>query len=204
MSFTFSIINDFITKSDAETLIDYFQDKLSKSKTLSSSIDGEYSKLRTSHGCYVSENTITDENIKNKILEVKLKISQHSNLPIENQELLNIIRYSPGEQFHSHFDAFDRNAPYYKTEMRLGGQRLKTYIICLQKADLGGYTGFPKIDKNVLLETGQCIYWDNVDSNKDILIDSLHCGRCPIEGEKWIITCWIRENKYVELNRNNI
>jgi len=203
VSFTYSIIDNFISEPDAETLIDYYKDKLSKSKTMSSDISGEYSKLRTSQDFYIGEN-IDDENVKQIILDLKTKISNHSSIPIQNQELLNIIRYLPGEQFHSHFDAFDRNAPYYRDELKLGGQRIKTYIICLQKAKLGGYTGFPKINQNVLLEKGQCILWNNVDSDGNILIDSLHCGRCPVDGEKWIITCWIRENKYVELNRNNI
>lgn len=204
MSFTFSIIDNFISDSDADNLLDYYRQKLSKSKTLNDNITSEYSKLRTSQDYYISESLVESEEIKKIISYLKTKISEDSNIPIENQELLNIIRYLPGEQFQNHYDGFHKNSSYYANEMKLGGQRLKTYIICLQKATLGGYTGFPKINQNILLERGQCISWDNVDNNGDILEDSMHCGRCPIEGEKWIITCWIRENKYVEINRNNI
>ena len=92
----------------------------------------------------------------------------------------------------------------FRWKKKLGGQRLKTYIICLKQAEMGGSTGFININKFVTLQTGDLIWWNNVDENGQILSDSLHCGRCPIIGEKWILTCWIRENKYIAVDRNNI
>jgi len=203
MSFNFSIENNFITNEESKKLVDYFTPKLRHSGTLSDKKQ-TYSKIRTSSDYYIEENLIQDEEVKRIINSIKNKISKHSGQPVQNQELLNIIRYLPGEEFKEHYDAFDKTADYWKIESKLGGQRIKTYIICLQKAKMGGYTGFTKIDKNILLEQGQCIYWDNVDKSGQIFTESLHCGRCPIDGEKWILTCWIRENKYVAINRNNI
>ena len=203
MSFNFSIEDNFISNSESKKIIDFFSEKLQKSATLSD-VKNTYSKFRTSSDYYIDENIITDENIKNIITSIRKKIHEHSNDPIENQELLNIVRYLPGEEFKEHYDAFDENSNYWRLESKLGGQRIKTYIICLQKAELGGYTGFPILNKNILLENGQCIFWTNVDNQRQVFKDSLHCGRCPIIGEKWILTCWIRENKYINVNRNNI
>ena len=203
MNFNFFIEDNFINYDESKKIIDFFSEKLQKSGTLSD-VKNTYSKVRTSSDYYIDENLILDEDVKNIITSLKRKISKHSNTPIENQELLNIVRYLPGEEFKEHYDAFDKHSNYWRVESKLGGQRIKTYIICLQKAELGGYTGFPLLDKNILLENGQCIFWSNVNDDNDLLKDSLHCGRCPIIGEKWILTCWIRENKYVNVNRNNI
>lgn len=202
MEFEFHIENNFIDLDIASSLIKYYSPKLNNSEILS---DIKHSdRIRTSSDCYIDSEFIEDKEIKNLICNIKKKISEHSNLPIENQELLTIIRYKPGEEFKPHFDAFDTKSEYFQIEKKLGGQRLKTYIICLQKAEMGGYTGFINLDKNILLDNFDLIWWSNVDSDGNLFEDSLHCGRCPILGEKWILTCWIRENRYIALNRNNI
>ena len=131
MGFTFSITDHFISDSDASKLIDYYRDKLSKSKTLNNNTDSEYSKLRTSQDYYISERLIDSGEIKDIIVSIKTKISEDSKIPIENQELLNIIRYLPGEQFQNHYDGFHKTATYFSNEMKFGGQRLKTYIISI-------------------------------------------------------------------------
>jgi hypothetical protein len=202
MKFEFHIENSFINSDFSDKIINYFVDKLHKSDTLS---DSKYSqKIRTSSDYYIDTNLIENTEVKDLINNLKIKISQHSNLPIENQELLTIIRYKPGEEFKPHYDGLDTNSDYFQMEKKLGGQRLKTYIICLKQAEMGGSTGFININKFVTLQTGDLIWWNNVDENGQILSDSLHCGRCPIIGEKWILTCWIRENKYIAVDRNNI
>lgn len=202
MRFEYHIENNFISSDFSDKVINYFTDKLHDSKTLS---DGLYSeRIRTSSDYYIDPILIDNVEIKELIINLKNRISEHSNLPIENQELLTIIRYKPGEEFKPHFDALDPNSDYFRIEKKLGGQRLKTYIICLRQAEMGGSTGFININDFVLLKQGDCIWWNNVDENGQIFFDSLHCGRCPIIGEKWILTCWIRENKYIAVDRNNI
>lgn len=202
MSFKYYIQNNFVSSEFSEKVINYFSDKLHQSDVLT---DVEYSqRLRTSSDYYIDVNLIQNFEIQSLIVGIQNKISEHSGLPLENQELLTIIRYKPGEEFKPHFDALDTNSEYFQFEKKLGGQRLKTYIICLKQAEMGGFTGFPKINKNELLRPGDCIWWDNVDKFGNIYEDSIHCGRCPIIGEKWILTCWIRENKYIAVNRNNI
>lgn len=202
MRFEYHIENNFISSEFSDKVINYFTDKLHDSKTLSDELYSE--RIRTSSDYYIDPILIDNVEIKELIINLKSKISKHSNLPIENQELLTIIRYKPGEEFKPHFDALDPSSDYFRIEKKLGGQRLKTYIICLKQAEMGGSTGFININDFVLLKHGDCIWWNNVDKNGQIFTDSLHCGRCPIIGEKWILTCWIRENKYIAVDRNNI
>lgn len=195
MRFEYNIIDNFITSEESDSIINFFSDKLTPSMVIGNSY------LRNSDDCYIDIDSISDK-IQNRILKkIKNKISDFSQLPIENQELLTIIRYKKGQHFKPHLDAFhDYNE--FQIEELLGGQRLKTYIICLQPSLSGGETRFDKLNKTIKLEKNQCIYWPNVDENGNIYTESLHSGIFPEDGEKWILTVWIRENKYYPLDRN--
>ena len=195
MSFEYKIIDNFITTEESDSIINFFSDKLTPSMVIGDSY------LRNSDDCYIDLDSISDEKQIKILQSLKNKISEFSELPIENQELLTIIRYKKGQHFKPHLDAFhDYNE--FEIEELLGGQRLKTYIICLQPSLLGGETRFDKLNKTIKLEKNQCIYWSNVDENGNIYPESLHSGIDPEEGEKWILTCWIREKKYFPIDRN--
>lgn len=195
MSFEYTIDSNFLDVSSCDKIIEYYSDKLSESKVIGNS------ELRTSNDCYIDLLNIEDFAVKNIIFDLKDKISQISNLPIENQELLTLIKYSPGQEFKPHFDAFSKESEFY-VESVLGGQRLKTFIICLRQCEVGGETSFDKSGISLRLNVGDCIYWNNVDSDLNIFDDSWHSGKPPLVGEKWILTVWIRENKYYPLDRN--
>lgn len=195
MSFEYKIIDNFITTEESDSIINFFSDKLTPSMVIGDSY------LRNSDDCYIDLDSISDEKQTKILQNLKNKISEFSQLPIENQELLTIIRYKKGQHFKPHLDAFhDYNE--FEIEELLGGQRLKTYIICLQASSSGGETKFDKLNKTIKLEKNQCIYWSNVDENGNIYPESLHSGIDPEEGEKWILTCWIREKKYFAIDRH--
>ena len=195
MSFEYKIIDNFITSEESDSIIEFFSDKLTPSMVIGDSY------LRNSDDCYIDLDSISDEKQTKILQNLKNKISEFSQLPIENQELLTIIRYKKGQHFKPHLDAFhDYNE--FEIEELLGGQRLKTYIICLQPSLSGGETKFDKLNKTIKLEKNQCIYWSNVDENGNIYPESLHSGIDPEEGEKWILTCWIREKKYFAIDRH--
>ena len=195
MSFKFEIIDDFISSEDSYQLIEYFSDKLSPSNVIGNSY------LRNSDDFYIELESLQNKKIQDILSNIKIKISNISNIPIENQELFTIIRYKEGQHFKPHFDAF-HDYDDFEVEDLLGGQRLKTFIICLKSSKKGGETKFEKLDKEIKLENNQCIYWDNVDKNGNLYTQSLHSGLSPEIGEKWILTCWIREKKYYALDRN--
>ena len=194
MGFSFKIQNDFMKSEDCQYIVNHFSDKLTTSGVIGDS------SLRTSDDFYVDFDSLNDP-ISLKIFnDLKIKISELSNLPIENQELLTIIRYREGQEFKPHLDAFN-NYDDFEIESILGGQRLSTVIVCLKEAESGGETTFYKINESIKLKESQCLYWENVDKDGIVLEDSMHGGEAPLSGEKWIITCWIRENKYYPINR---
>lgn len=195
MSFTFSIVDNFITKSESNKLIDYYKDKLNKSQVIGDS------NLRTSSDCYIDLSEIDDLYLVDILFNIKKKISEISDLPTENQELLTLIKYEPGQEFKPHFDAFFNNEEF-EVESVLGGQRFWTFIICLNQCESGGETTFDNIGESLRLKNNQCIYWKNIDEEYNVIPESLHSGKSPKIGEKWILTCWVRQNKYYPLNRS--
>lgn len=195
MSFKFHLIDEFIDSVDSEYIINYYRDKLTPSLVIGNS------NLRDSNDFYIDTDNILDNHLFNIINKIKLKISEYSNLPVDNQELLTLIKYSPGQYFKPHLDAF-HEYDEFEIEDALGGQRLKTFIICLKSSQSGGETKFDKLNKSVKLSNGQCIWWNNVDEFGNVYTESLHSGETPIDGDKWILTCWIRERKYYPIGRD--
>lgn len=184
----------FISYTDCDKLIDYFKDKLKSSEVIGDS------SLRNSDDFFINHNEITDQSVKNIILELKKKFSDISGLPIRNQELLTIIRYKPGQRFETHYDFFSDNE--LELEELVGGQRLFTSIVCLREAVSGGFTRFDNLGVDIKLNTGECIYWNNLDLDGKVFTDSLHSGTSPNEGEKWILSCWIRKDKHIPVGHH--
>lgn len=191
MSFKFNIIDDFLSPSDCEKLINYYRPKIKSSKVIGDS------SLRTSSDSFVDIEQIIDVDVLEIVNKLKSQFSDISQLPVENQELMNIICYKPGEEFKPHFDAFSENI--LDIESLLGGQRVTTFIVCLRTAELGGETIFPNIQKSIKLNTSQLIYWQNTDLSGNIYNESFHAGLTPQSGEKWIMSCWVRERKFLPL-----
>lgn len=195
MEFNYKVKKWFLSYSKCDKLINYYREKLTPSKVL-----GE-SYLRDSDDFYIYNKEISDDSVRNIVDELKLKFSEISGLPVENQELLTIIRYKPGQKFNSHYDSFT-SSEQLDIENLVGGQRVWTFIVCLREADSGGYTHFDLLNESIKLKTGECIFWKNTNDNGEIYQESFHSGLPPERGEKWILSCWIRESKHVPVGHH--
>ena len=177
------IIDDVISKSCCDKLIDSAKPKLKKSTTLEPKIDG----YRTSSNCFInySENTIAS-----KISDIVSRITEY---PTENFEALQVLHYNEGERYKKHRDAFDEND--YKSETKRGGQRVWTAYTYLNDVKDGGETSFTEIDSVVKPKAGRMVIWMNY-FNKKIIEDSMHEALPTVGCEKWGATVWVRENKF--------
>ena len=68
-----------------------------------------------------------------------------------------------------------------------------TFLVFLNEDFEGGETEFPKAGIAFRGRTGDGLFFANVtrDGRPDPL--TLHAGRPPTRGEKWILSQWIRE-----------
>lgn len=147
----------------------------------------EINSIRTSSQCLLDIRSHT-------LLDIEHKLELLLGIPSEYHETWRVIRYRVGEYYKAHHDWIHENQSYSKNMLSLGGQRIKTVIIFLCNVVQGGETFFPLVFKKFIPELGKLLAWDNVDSNGKPLLNTLHEGLPPINGEKWILTTWYREH----------
>jgi prolyl 4-hydroxylase len=122
---------------------------------------------------------------------LRARIGAATNLPVPVFEPAQIMHYSVGEEFRPHFD-FDSEQGY-GGQLQRYGQRIATFLLYLNGDFEGGETEFPKIDVRYRGGQGDAIFFANVDRSNAPDPLTLHAGRPPVRGEKWILSQWIRD-----------
>jgi prolyl 4-hydroxylase len=104
----------------------------------------------------------------------------------EQGEPLQVLRYRPGDQYRTHFDAIPGFA----------NQRVMTMLVWLNEAYEGGETHFPVPGLSLRYGAGDAILFRNVgdDGAKDPA--SAHAGLPVTSGEKLIASRWIRARRF--------
>jgi hypothetical protein len=124
------------------------------------------------------------------------KISEtFTDIPIVNQEGLQVLKYNEGEQYESHHDFFHHDHKEYDKVMAEGGQRIFTVYFYLNNVEEGGETFFPRLNVKVKPKMGRAVIWQNVIDGEPYH-PSLHWGMPPIKGVKWGCTKWCREREF--------
>jgi len=159
-------------------------DKFEKSYTIDKET-GEYVYIngRTSKTLFLDKGH--DQIIKN----IEKRASEYSNIPIDNIENIQIVKYEPGEFYKEHYDSFEDN--YAKKN----GQRVVTFFVYLNDDFEGGTTYFPKLNKNFKGNPGDAFFWINTINGK---IDkrTLHSGTKLLSGTKYGMNIWLCDSKY--------
>jgi prolyl 4-hydroxylase len=176
-------IDNFISNEDCQELINYIDSNHSRSMVVSAT-GNELHDARTSSTCTLLDSYDVIQNLKEKISK-ELKIPTTHFEPIQGQ------LYEPGQFFKQHYDWF--NAEGYDMHIGPMGNRIWTVMIYLNQDCIGGQTKFPKLDLEFTPKTGMAVAWQNMVKGL-VTEDALHEGSEVIEGKKYIITLWIREN----------
>jgi prolyl 4-hydroxylase len=103
-------------------------------------------------------------------------------------EPLNILRYSPGQQYKPHHDG---------TGSDNVSVRNLTALIWLNDDYEGGATDFPKIDVRVRGGVGDMLVFRNVRDNGEFDERMIHAGLQVTSGIKWMASRWIRGKDYL-------
>eukprot|EP00560_Eucampia_antarctica_P008348 CAMPEP_0197826750 /NCGR_PEP_ID=MMETSP1437-20131217/3659_1 /TAXON_ID=49252 ORGANISM="Eucampia antarctica, Strain CCMP1452" /NCGR_SAMPLE_ID=MMETSP1437 /ASSEMBLY_ACC=CAM_ASM_001096 /LENGTH=306 /DNA_ID=CAMNT_0043427319 /DNA_START=30 /DNA_END=947 /DNA_ORIENTATION=+ len=103
-------------------------------------------------------------------------------------EPLQLLRYGAGQYYKQHHD----HGSYYGASSE---QRPFTFLLFLSTVpanDGGGQTKFNNLDIAVLPRAGDGIFWSNVDSDNELLLDAIH-EAMPPNGEtliKYAMNVW--------------
>lgn len=110
-------------------------------------------------------------------------------------EAATVLHYDVGQEITEHYDFVDPRTPNYASEIRKRGQRQITFLIYLNDAYDGGETEFPKLGLAHKGRLGDGIYFVNAHPNGEPDLRTVHAGRPPISGEKWIVSQFIRDRQ---------
>ena len=181
----------FLTPFEVSYLIDLAEKNFDnfKKSTIINKNNGnlEIDKSRTSKSFFIDKSN--NEIIKN----IENKASKLSNIPAENIEGIQIVRYGPGDLYESHFDSFEDNYLGHNGN----GQRVVTFFVYLNNNFKGGTTFFPNLGKHFKGNPGDAFFWINtINGNRDFR--TLHSGTKILNGKKYGLNIWIRDKKFIQ------
>ena len=181
------VINNLITPASRRAIINYARNHLTDSQVLGGKIKG----IRNSQQCWISKH----DSIIKPIYE---KISKQFNIPIENAEDLQVVRYMPGQYYNEHHDACCDNIDKCKEFTKLGGQRKLTVLVYLNDEFTDGETEFKNLGIKIKPNAGDAIvFYPLARNSSKCHPHALHAGLPVSSGEKWIANLWFREGPYI-------
>ncbi len=179
---------DFLSGAECATLIDLIDAAARPSTLLATHEDPEF---RTSSS--------TDlDRWSEAVWPIDERVADLLGLPPANAETLQGQRYAPGQQFRAHCDYFHEGAAYWEKMREYGGQRTWTAMVYLNDVEEGGATWFPRAGIRFKPRKGLMVIWNNMAPDGSPNYDTLHEGMRVLEGTKYIVTKWFRENAWIK------
>lgn len=130
---------------------------------------------------------------------INLRLASAAGLPVENGEMLNVLMYRPGEEYRAHFDFF----PIEAAKADPSGQRIRTLLVYLNDDYDGGETQFLSAGISIKGGVGDGVLFHNCDASGAPDRASLHSGVPVKQGEKWLLSKWWREKRFVHEGVNS-
>ncbi len=134
-------------------------------------------------------------------LLVQLRMQAACGLPLSNMEATAVLHYAAGEESTNHFDFVSPEISGYAEEIASNGQRVMTFLVYLNDDYEGGRTDFPELELAHKGRRGEGLFFVNALENNDPDLRTLHAGRPPTRGEKWIVSQFIRSRRVLAVAR---
>lgn len=125
-------------------------------------------------------------------LMVQARMSVGCGQPMRHMEASTVLHYAVGETIGNHFDFIDPSHPEYEQEIRRFGNRVVTFLVYLNDGYEGGETVFPRIGVSHAGRRGEGLFFVNTHDDGQPNLLTLHSGRPPTLGEKWVVSQFIR------------
>ena len=124
---------------------------------------------------------------------VQVRMCANTSVPLRYLEPLSVLHYAIGEQISEHFDFVDPDrTPNYAQELAENGQRVVTFLIYLNDDYAGGKTEMPELGISHKGQKGEGLFFVNAHANGDPDRRTVHAGRPPTQGDKWIVSQFMR------------
>ena len=186
------LLEGILSRGECDSLIDLARPRLQRSTVVDP---------RTGH------NTVADyrnsEGMFFRVAETPLiarldqRIAALMNWPVENGEGLQVLRYTAGGHTAPHFDFLVPSNGANSDSIARSGQRMSTLIMYLNDVPEGGETLFPAVGLAVTPRRGNGVYFEYTNSRMQVDQRSVHAGAPVAQGEKWVLTKWMRARRFV-------
>jgi prolyl 4-hydroxylase len=131
------------------------------------------------------------------IARLDRRLSRLMNLPLENGEGLQVLHYPTGAGSEPHFDYLQPGNAANRESIARSGQRVSTLVTYLNDVPAGGQTVFPALGWAVSPLRGNAVYFEYADDRGAVDARSLHASAPVTQGEKWVVTKWMRQRRFV-------
>eukprot|EP00756_Hemistasia_phaeocysticola_P048733 Hpha_TRINITY_DN23138_c0_g1::TRINITY_DN23138_c0_g1_i1::g.29461::m.29461/K00472/P4HA; prolyl 4-hydroxylase len=184
-------VSNFSDDADCEAILIHARQSLERSSVVASSPRDAISSVRTSFGMFLNAHQMAEPRID----AMRRRVARIAQLPLENVEATQVLRYEPGQFYGPHPDFFDRGSEH----LARGGQRVASALSWLNDVKGGGVTKFPKQPGlKVAPKKGDMILFFNTLADGTIDEFSEHQALPPEKGaEKWVQVHWIRQEKFI-------
>ena len=188
----FATLGNVMDAQECRALIDMARPRL-KPSTLVDPASGRdvVSTLRSSFGMFFQpgENEL--------VSRLDQRLSALMNLPVENGEGLQVLHYQTGAGSEPHFDYLQPANAANRGSIARSGQRVSTLVTYLNDVPEGGQTVFPNLGWSVSPLRGNAVYFEYCDAAGRVDPRSLHASAPVLRGEKWVVTKWMRQRRFV-------
>jgi len=179
----------FMNREECDWLIEASRPRLMEAEVYDKERLGSYAARERSNSC--ANFALLDIDVVLVLLHAR--IANTIGLPSECFEPTSILHYAPGQEFLAHFDYLDKSRTGFAEELAQRGQRIATFLVSLNQDYEGGETDFPRLSFHYKGSTGDALVFANVGPDLEPDPRTLHAGRPPISGEKWLLSQWIRD-----------
>jgi len=138
----------------------------------------------------VANFSLADVELLDVLLQAKMSCA--CGVPMNQMEAPAVLHYAAGEEASDHFDFVNPNTADYAQEIARNGQRIVTFLVYLNEDYEGGETDFPKLGFSHKGRRGHGLFFVNAHTDMQPDLRMLHAGRAPNQGEKWIVSQFIR------------
>jgi len=141
-------------------------------------------QIRTSHNAWCQHRSCYDHPVHERVIQ---RIMGIVNLPPNNAEHMQLLRYGPNEYYRLHHDWIPEQLD------AACGPRVFTFFLYLSDVEEGGGTRFPHLNKTVMPKRGSAVLWPHgLDSNPRQKDARTHHEAMPVlRGTKWGANYWI-------------
>jgi prolyl 4-hydroxylase len=185
------VFGNLLSPQECAELIDRAQQRLEPSATVNPESGAQQiGAARTSLGASFARGE--DPFISN----LDQRVAALMNWPIDHGEGFVALNYPVGAEYIPHFDYFAPRLKGSAAHTRYGGNRVATLILYLNDVPAGGATYFPNAGISVAAKRGSAVYFRYMNGLRQLDPRSLHGGAPVLDGEKWIMTKWVRERVF--------